>query len=160
VLALALAPSVKEGLDRYNRADAHEAVLPSADGWVSYSGARMRLAALEPAADLVTYGGETFEPPASTELWKATLVFEAADKKSVAACDLELEDAEGRIFGASPDELAGTRSGFPSCTPDDDDVPSPWEVEIYFVTPESARPAAVRVITLGERPRYARLATS
>ncbi|MDQ7905358.1 hypothetical protein RB614_12565 [Phytohabitans sp. ZYX-F-186] len=159
VLALALAPSVKDGLDLYNR-HPHEAVLPSADGWTSYSDARMRLVSFGPATDLKTYGGEPFQPPGKTKAWKATIEVEAADKESVIGCNLALEDAEGRLFGAKPDELSGARTPFPSCTPEDDEAPSPWQVEMYFVTPDSARPAAVRVTSGLHLPHYARLATS
>ncbi|WP_460844946.1 hypothetical protein [Phytohabitans suffuscus] len=160
VLALAVGPSAKDGLDVYNRRGPHEAVLPGGDGWVSYSGARMRLVDFGPATDLKTYGGDAFQPPGSTRAWKATVEFEAADKESVAACNLALEDGDGRLFSANPSELTGARTPFPSCTPADDDAPSPWQVDMYFVTPESARPAAVRIARGLELPRYARLATS
>lgn len=160
MLALALGPSVKEGLDHYNRTVPHEAVLPGADGWVSYSDARMRLASFGPATDLETYGGEPFSPPGGTKAWKATIEIEAASKESVAACTVKLEDTEGRTYSSSPNELQGARTRFASCTPEDDEAPSPWLVDLYFVTPESAQPAAVRVTRGLLNPRYARLITS
>ncbi|BCB80925.1 hypothetical protein Pflav_073350 [Phytohabitans flavus] len=112
VLALALAPSVNDALDQYNRY-AHEAVLPSAGGWISYSDARMRLVSFGPATDLKTYGGEPFQPPDKTKAWKATVEFEAADKEAIIGCDLALEDAEGRLFSTNPAELSGARTPSP-----------------------------------------------
>jgi len=160
VLALALGPSVKDGLDLYNRMDAHEAVRAGSDGWVTYSGARMRLVDFGPATDLKTYEGTAFEPPGDTKVWRATIAFEAASKDTIKACNLTLEDTEGRLFSANPTEMAGTRTLYPSCTPDDDNAPSPWEIVMYFVTPESARPEAVRISRGLELPRYARLEMS
>jgi hypothetical protein len=160
ILGLALGPTLKESLDLYNRVDAHDAVLPGGDGWVSYSDARIRLVSFGPATDLKTYDGEPFQPPARTKVWKATLAFDAASKDAVTGCTLALEDSEGRIFSANPTELSGARARFPACTPEDDNAPSPWQVDMYFMTPEAAQPAAVRVTRGLQLPRYARLETS
>lgn len=161
VLALALGPSVKDGLDLYNRVDAHEAVLPGGDGWVAYADARIRLVSFEPVTDLETRSGEPFTPPANTKVWKATIAFDAASKDAVIGCNLALEDSQGRHFSANPTELAGTGGArFPACTPEDDNAPSPWQVELYFVTPASAQPEAVRVTRGTQLPRYARLEIS
>ncbi|GAA4715129.1 hypothetical protein [Phytohabitans rumicis] len=157
VLALAMGPGVKEGLDVYNRVDFHEAVNPGADGWVSYSDARIKLAELAPTTDVKTYGGEPFPVPAGTRVWRATITFEASTTKAVGGCTLALEDKDGRMFGPNPDELDGARVGFPACTPEDDNAPSPWQTVTYFVLPESATPAAVWVSRATSMPRYARL---
>jgi hypothetical protein len=167
ILALALGPSVKEALDRYNRSDAHEAVLPGGDGWVSYSDVRWRLVEFGPATGLTTYDGAPFSPPANTKVWVATVAVDAGekwatDKYAVAGCNLKLEDSEGRQFTANPTELSGSDPSrrVASCSPEDDDSPTPWEVEIYFVLPESAQPAALRIIRGTELPRYARFPVS
>ena len=167
ILALALGPSAKEALDLYNRVDAHEAVLAGSDGWVSYSGVRMRLVDFGPAADLKSSDGTPWQPPAKTKVWRATIAVDAgekwaSDKYVVAGCNLGLEDTEGRQFTANPTELSGSDPSrrVASCSPDDDDTPTPWEVEVYFVMPESARPAAVRIVRGNELPRYARFPVS
>ena len=167
VLALALGPSVKDALDTYNRVDAHEAVLPGADGWVSYADVRWRLVGFEPATDLKTSDDQPFQPPANTKVWRATITVDAGDKWAtdkyvVAGCNLGLEDSEGRRFTANPTELSGSAAGrrVATCSPEDDDTPTPWEVEIYFVLPESAQPAAVRILRATELPRYARFPVS
>jgi hypothetical protein len=167
VIALALGPSVKEGLDLYNRVDAHEAVLPGSDGWVSYSGVRMRLVGFAPATDLQTYDGEPWQPPANTKVWRATVAIDAGakwatDKYAVAGCNLKLEDTEGRQFTANPAEMSGSNPSrrVASCSPEDDDTPTPWEVEAYFLLPESAQPAALRIIRGTDLPRYARFPVS
>jgi hypothetical protein len=167
ILALALGPSVKEALDMYNRVDAHEAVLPGGDGWVAYSDVRMRLVGFGPATDLKTYDDEPWQPPANTKVWRATVAIDAGDKYAkdkyiVAGCNLILEDTDGRQFTANPTELSGSDPSrrVASCSPEDDDTPSPWEVEVYFVLPDSAQPAALRIVRGTQLPRYARFPVS
>ncbi|GAA4438938.1 hypothetical protein [Phytohabitans houttuyneae] len=158
--ALAIGPSAKEGFDKYTSGYPRQAVQPSSDGWASYAGARVRLVTFEPAIYLEKYDGELFRPQGGTKVWKATLAFEAADRKALAGCDLVLEDTAGRLYSVNPDELDGTRAGYPSCTPDEDDPSTPWQAEMYFVTSGSAQPSAVRVVNSLELPLYARLPTS
>jgi hypothetical protein len=160
VLALAFGPSVKEALDDYNRLHPHEAVLPGGDGWVTYGEARIRLVEFGPATDLTTRSGEPFQPPPNTKVWRAAIEFDASSHDAVAGCDLLLEDTQGREFSANPVEISGVGSLFAGCTPEDDNAPSPWQVELYFVTPASAQPEAVRVIRDLQLPRYARLPAS
>lgn len=157
LLALALAPGVKEGLDLFNRVEAHEAVNPGPDGWVSYSGARIRLAELVPTTDLKRYNGEPFQIPAGTRIWRATITFDAPKADAVSGCFISLEDREGRTFGSTPEELAGAKLPYPGCTPDDENTPSPFQTVAVFLLPETATPAAVRVTRPTEMPRYARL---
>jgi hypothetical protein len=159
LLALAFGPSVKEGLDYYNR-HAHEAVLPGGDGWVTYADARIRLVEFGPATDLETRSGEPFQPPPNTKVWRAAIEFDASSPDAVAGCTLALEDTQGREFSANPVEISGVASLVATCTPKDDGTPSPWQVELYFVTPASAQPEAVRVTRATQLPHYARLPAS
>jgi hypothetical protein len=159
LFALAVAPAAKEGYDLYNRVKAHEAVNPGSDGWVSYSDARIRLTELAPTTEVKTYGGEPFQPPEGTRIWRATITFEVSDNEAVSGCSLELEDTEGRMFSDDPDELEGARVPFPGCTPDEDNAPSPYQIQTFFVLPTSATPAAVHITRPTLIPKYARLPT-
>lgn len=158
VFALAVAPAAKEGWDLYNRVEVHEAVTAGADGWVNYAGARIRLVELAPATGLKNYREQPFTPPKAVRVWRATLTFETPDPKAMGVCAIEVEDREGRRYSDRPDELSGAADlPYPTCAPEEENTPSPYQVVAYFALPESATPAAVRVSRNTERPRYARL---
>lgn len=158
LFALAVAPAAKDGWDLYNRIEAHEAVTAGADGWVTYSGARMRLVELAPATGLKNYREQPFTPPKGVRVWRATLAFETPDPKALSACGIELEDRAGRRYSDAPDELSGAADlPYPSCAPEDENTPSPYQTFAYFALPESATPAAIRIIRGTELPRYAHL---
>lgn len=146
--------------EKYREGRPREAVVSDADGWVSYAGARIRLAGLEPATDLVTFGGDPYRVPAGLVAWRATIVFQAADQEALAGCTLRLEDAAGNTYGPNPEELDGAKLPFASCTSADEPAPPSYDVVAYFVTPASARATAVRIMLTAELPRYARLTAS
>lgn len=157
VLALALGPSVKDGYELYSRMDDHEPVSAGADGWVAFSGARIRLAELVEATNIPAYGSKPFQLPEGVRAWRATMTFEASNPKAVSSCKIELEDRDGRVFTANPVELSAARVPYAGCTPDDDAKKSSFQAVAYFVLPQSAKPAAVRITRATETPRYARL---
>jgi hypothetical protein len=158
VLAATIGLNVGDVYDTYWKGKPREPVKPGADGWVSFGGARMRLADLAPAADLQTFGGKAFTPPGGSAVWKATLAFDTAKPDSIGGCDIELEDSSGRTFGANPSELTSTEAGFASCLPDFGAAKTAkYQTVAYFVTPSSARPSAIRITLRTQLPRYARL---
>jgi hypothetical protein len=156
-LLVALALQLDDVYDIYWKRQPRQPVSAGADGWVTYGEARLKLVALEPADDLRTFGGEPFPLPAGVAAWKATIAFEAT-KEAIGGCKLSLEDDAGRTYAPSPDELSDARTPFASCLPDYDPPPKSYQNEIYFATPESARPVAVRISLFPQLPRYARLA--
>jgi len=143
--------------ERYWAGRPREVVVSDAAGWVSYAGARIRLASLEPATDLVTFGGDPYRVPDGLTAWRAAILFQAPDQDAIASCTLRLEDTAGNTYGPSPDELTGAKMPFASCTSGDEPAPPSYEVVVYFVTPASAQASAVRVTVPRELPRYARL---
>jgi hypothetical protein len=157
VLLLALGLQLDDVYDIYWKRKPRQPVSPGADGWVSYGDARIKLVSLGPVSDLKTYGGEPFTPPPGVAAWKATVAFEAAKSSGIGACRLSLEDDTGRTYEPSPGELSGTRTSFASCLPDGDPPPTSYQKDLYFATPASARPTALRVTLTLQLPRYARL---
>ena len=140
----------------YWKRQPREAVSPGPDGWVTYGDARIKLIALGPASDLEKYSGEPFTPPPGVAAWKAIIAIEAT-AKGIGACRLSLEDDAGRTYEASPSELSGSRTSLASCLPDGDPPPTSYRKDLYFATPASARPVAVRITLTLQLPRYARL---
>lgn len=156
LLALALGPSAKEGVERFNRIETYRPITAGADGWVDFSGIRFKLAEVTPTTDAKTFGGDPFVLPDGLTLWRVTLTIEAPDTKSLAGCAVKLEDKDGRLYGSDPSEVDAARLPYPGCTPEDDKAQPPYQVVNYFVMPEDARPAAVRVTRSTENPRYVR----
>jgi hypothetical protein len=134
----------------------HSAVAGAPSDWVGYSQARLRLLALSPTADLYDSGAKRMKLPDAIKAWRAVIEVQADDQKTLADCDMSLEDSAGRLFGSRPDELAGAAIPAPTCTAEDS-VLSTYQVTIFFVTPADAKPIAVRVMTRAALPRYARL---
>jgi hypothetical protein len=156
-LVLALGPDLKDGYELVNRLEPRQAVTAGADGWAGLPGTRIRL--VELATVTVTgYGSRPFPLPDGVRAWRARLDFETTDPERVKGCQLSLEDRSGRLYGADPDELDGSRVRPGFCTPEDDGTGPAYEREVYFVMPESADPAAVRIVWATQLPRYLRLA--
>ncbi len=124
--------------------------------WVTYSGARLRLLALTPTADLYDANAKRIKLADSIKVWKAVVDVDVTDQRNLADCQLSLEDSTGRIFSAHPDELAGASIPVPACTAEDK-VLTTYQVTIFFVTPTDAKPVAVRVVRKEALPAYARL---
>ncbi|MCW6003168.1 hypothetical protein K1W54_01015 [Micromonospora sp. CPCC 205371] len=156
LFALAIGPSAKEGIDRLNNIETYRPIAASADGWADFAGVRIKLVEVTPTTDAKTFGGDPFVLPDGLTLWRVTLTIEAPSTKALAGCAVKLEDKEGRIYGSDPSEVDGARLPYPGCMPEDDEAPPPFQVVNYFVMPESASPAAVRVTRSSETPRYVR----
>jgi hypothetical protein len=156
LFALAIGPSAKEGFDRFNRVEHYRPITAGADGWVDFSGVRIKLAEVTPTTDAKTFGDDPFVLQDGLTLWRVTITIEASSTNALAGCAVKLEDKEGRLYGSDPSEVDGARLPYPGCMPEDDKAPPPFQVVNYFVMPESATPAAVRVTRSSETPRYAR----
>lgn len=156
-LALALGPSLKEGYEQYSRTEPRRPVVAGADGWVAFSGARIRLVEVVEETTVPGYGNRPFQLPKGVRAWRVTLAFETTDPEALAGCQPQLEDQAGRIFTARPAELSGARMPVVRCTPSDEAAGSTYQTVAYFALPRSATPAAVRIIRLTELPSYARL---
>jgi hypothetical protein len=151
-LVLALWSSAVDGYRLYWQSAPRTPVSGAPGGWVDYGGARLRLAELVPATDLVDFDGHPVTLPAGTKPWRARIAVDPA----LAGCRLLLEDATGRTFGAGPAELERAQVPFASCAPDKASGGA-FETVAYFVLPAGARPVAVRVAVANALPRYARL---
>jgi hypothetical protein len=134
----------------------HSAVAGAPADWVSYSGARLRLLALSPTADLYDSGAKRLKLPDLVKAWKAVIEVQADDQRTLTDCELSLEDSAGRLFSTRPDELAGAAIPAPTCTAEDKTL-NTYQVTIFFAAPTDAKPVAVRLMTRAALPRYARL---
>jgi hypothetical protein len=169
VLAATVSLQWGDVYDRYWRNEPRQPVTASRDGWVAFAGARMRLTGLGPGTDLEAFGGEPYQPPDGTAVWRAKISFDAPNPDDLAGCEIAMADADGRTYEASPSELASTRAGFASCTPSSSDEgtagrdakagggTTKYEQTVYFLTPSATRPAGIRVTLRSEYPRYALL---
>jgi hypothetical protein len=156
VFALAIGPSAKEGIDRFNRFETYRPITVGADGWADFAGVRIKLVEVTPTTDAKTFGGDPFVLTGGLTLWRVTITIEAPSTNALAGCAVKLEDKEGRIYGSDPSEVDAARLPYPGCMPEDDKAPPPFQVVNYFVMPESASPAAVRITRSTETPRYIR----
>jgi hypothetical protein len=158
--------SPNDSYQMWRTAEPREAVLPGEDGWVGYADTRVRLAELVPA-DLRDSLGERFPLPPGLRAWQATVTISrlANPDEDLLLCELQLEDEAGRRFGNGPVELSGAQLGpdgpsvflFSTCRPDDEHAgAASFDVVGLFLLPAPARPAAVRLSSADELPRYAR----
>ncbi|MDW5323936.1 hypothetical protein [Plantactinospora sp. KLBMP9567] len=155
-LVLALGPGVKDGYERYSRAEYLEPIGVGADGWVEFSGARIRLVELVEAPSVPARGSRPVTLPEGVRVWRATLVFELSTPEALIGCLPYLEDGDGRLFSANPPELSGARLPVTRCVADDPAQRS-LQAEAYFLLPRPATPVALRIVKATQRPRYARL---
>ncbi|WP_203865271.1 hypothetical protein [Plantactinospora endophytica] len=153
VMALALAPGVRDGYQQYSRAEDRQPVTAGADGWVSFSGARIRLVEVVETT-VPGYGNRPFTLPPGVRAWRATLAIELSGPEALLGCRPQLEDRDGRLFSADPAELFNARVPRTGCRPDDETQRS-FEAVAYFVLPRSATPVALRITQASAMPRYA-----
>ncbi len=159
VLAATVALTWGDVYDKYWRNVPRAPVETGGDGSVRFAGARLRLADLGPGTGLTDYAGKPYRPPAGMQVWRATIAFDTTRPDDIAGCEIALEDTAGRVYGANPQELSGTRARYASCIPATEDEGKPkFAKTAYFVTPADARPAAVRITLATQVPHYARLA--
>jgi len=163
-LVAASAVDVGDAYHRLWKSQPRRPVTPSADGWVSFAGGRVRLGELAPATDLGDRDGGSFAAPAGVRVWRAEIVFDTGARDAFDGCRLLLEDAAGRTFDAGPAELRGARIPYASCvaprTPPPAAGSTTFQTMAYFALPASARPVAVRLMLLKQLPAYARLSGS
>jgi hypothetical protein len=163
--ALALGPGVKDGYDEFWKAKPHQAISATADGWVNYAGARMRLTDLVRVTDLVDFDRKPVTLPDNMQAWRARIAFQAPDDSQLGGCRILLEDRSGRTFGSEPGELSRVKVPLSGCSRDTTTAtsgPSPaqpgsFETVAYFVVPVGTQPVAVRITLLTELPSYALL---
>ncbi|MEN3608247.1 hypothetical protein [Plantactinospora sp. ZYX-F-223] len=155
-LLLALGPGVKDGYERYSRAEYLEPVGVGADGWVEFSGARIRLVELVEASSVPARGSRPVTLPEGVRVWRATVAFELSAPEALIGCLPYLEDGDGRLFSVNPPELSGARLPVTQCVADDPAQRS-LQAEAYFLLPRPAAPVALRIVKPTQRPRYARL---
>ncbi|GAB3972399.1 hypothetical protein V1634_07510 [Plantactinospora veratri] len=155
-LVLALTPGVKDGYERYSRAEYLEPVGVGADGWATFAGARIRLVELVELPSLPGRDDRPVPLPEGVRLWRAELAFELPAPEALIGCLPYLEDREGRLFSANPPELTGARLPSPGCVADDP-AQRTLRVDAYFLLPRPATPVALRIVKATQRPRYARL---
>jgi hypothetical protein len=145
--------------DFYGRAldsQPRAAIDAASPAWVSYSGAQIRLLALSPTSDLYDTNAKPVDLPGTVRAWKASIEIQVIDQSNLEDCQILLEDENGRLFGAHPDELAGVRIPVPSCTAEDKGL-NAYQVTVFFLAPAIAEPVAVRVVSARALPSYARL---
>jgi hypothetical protein len=162
IIAL-LGLNLRDGYEYYQRSQALEPQsAASTDGWVDFSGARLRLADFAPA-DLDS-GGKPIVVPSGIKVWRAVIEFRATDPTALRGCQILLEDDQERLYGVRPAELNKARIPFPGCTPDTSGAAGTaagasdtYLTEAFFVAPNGARPVALRVTIATKLPRYVRL---
>lgn len=146
-------------------------VLPSAEHWVTFSDARMRLVELSDESTLPTYDDKTTPAPPGLRVVKAVLEFDGSpENKGLQGCRLFLESTAGERYSEKPVELTNVDLvSLPDggCTPETEFTPTPkpnptpsdarrtWRTVCYFAMPLTAYPSAVRVSIATELPRYA-----
>ncbi|MPZ26883.1 MAG: hypothetical protein GEV12_10805 [Micromonosporaceae bacterium] len=162
VLVTAVALSPNDAYEVWRTAQPREAVGPDRDGWISYGGTRLRLAAVVPADLRDPDTEEPYQLPPGLQAWQATVTFGrlADPDNSLLGCAFLLEDEAGRRFGDHPTELggaelAGGSIGPTICRPDEPEDDT-FEAIALFLLPESTRPAALLLTASDQLPAYAR----
>lgn len=120
-----------------------------AEGWVQVGEVRARLVGLE-AVDWLDDGyGERVEAPEGYTLWAADVSLRsdapdapASEEETYSACEVVLLDAAGREFTAGASSIPGMPyPEAPACT----GAVSSRSTQ-YFLTPDDAQPAEVRLV--------------
>ena len=128
-----------------------------ADGWVQVGDVRARLAGLEEVDWLDDGYGERIEAPEGYALWAADVSLRsdapeapASADETYSACEVVLLDAAGREFTAGASSLPGMPyPEAPVCT----GAVSSRSTQ-YFLTPDDAEPAEVRLVEPELLPAY------
>jgi hypothetical protein len=175
--AVAVAPYLQT-YDSFLRHQDRTAVAPDAEHWVTYHGARMRLAELSEETTVPKYDGTPVPTPKGMRVIKAVLQFDGVPD-DLGGCRVFLQDTAGEQYSEGPTELStldGASLPHGGCGMDDDPVtpsasasaaasptprpsgaPAKWKTVCYFVLPITAYPSSVRIVIATELPRYALL---
>lgn len=131
----------------------HVAHEPSADGWATIDERDLRVVSFSEVTDPPPHEitGEPRERPGNT-IWRAEL--ESRASGDTKACPAELEDDSGRRFGGeSPVVPSFSDETYAvECGGGDEPVSV-----LYFLLPDDAAPAAIRVTSPALNPDYWRL---
>jgi hypothetical protein len=140
----------------------HRAHATDAEGWAQVGDVRARLAGLE-VVDWLDDGFDgRIEAPEGYTLWAADVSVRAVpgagspgaasdpDEEAYSACEVTLRDTAGRVYSAGAGALPGMpMTDPPVCTGD-----ASSRVTQYFLTPDDAEPAEVRVVEPELLPDY------
>ena len=157
--AAAFGPGIVGGWHDYRAAAPRHAVASVDGDTYALGGARVRLVSLVRSA-VMGYDGNPLPVPGRLSVWQAKLTIDNRTPVPGGSlpCQIWVEDDQGRIFGADPDELSRGDKDLASCSrPDGVAAGSPYERLAYFVLPAPARPVAVRVVFGDRLPDYLRL---
>ncbi len=128
-----------------------------AEGWAQVGDVRARLVEIEEVDWLDDGYGDRVEAPDGYTLWAADLSLRsnarpgpASEEETYSACEVVLVDASGREFSSGASALPGMP--FPDAPVCTGAVSS--RVTQYFLTPDDAEPAEVRVVEPELLPDY------
>lgn len=160
VLAALVVLSPTDSYQAWRDAEPREEVRPDAEGWVDYAGGRVRLEDVSPA-EVADGLGQPYPVPVGLRAWRATVSVEAVgDPDALLGCELQLEDAQGRLFGNDPQELADAHldgewfAGYRCSSPEEGE--ERFQTVALFALPALAEPVALRVTHFEAMPRYVR----
>jgi hypothetical protein len=155
LLALIGLPEVDDLYNRYYLSRYVQAidVEPGAQG--AYGRGRVRLDGIGPFRPKTPEGDQIAVPP-GYQFVVAHLYFDLDDPKAFGACDIFLEDQQGRRFEPDPRELSLTSYHSGNCA-DYKDEKSSFVGQVYFLLPPDAEPAAIRIEVITLKPRFLRL---
>jgi hypothetical protein len=136
----------------------HDAITAAAGEWVTYDGARMRLASLA-TGTVADFGGAAVSVPSGLAVWHAVLDFRSSKPDALGGCTITVRDTAGHRYAGDPEELSdlGADLNFIECAPDDD-TKTTWSEDVYFLLPSTAKPVSIRIVELLRLPHYAELA--
>ena len=166
VLAAMVLVSPEQPHQVWRSAQPREPVAATADGWVRYAGARLRLRHVHPAdlRDPVT--GREVSLPAGVRAWQVTVEVEwlVEPYQALPGCQWWLVDQYGRRYGADAYEVRGAQLGVDGptywaseCLPEErDTVGDVGLLHAVFLLPAEARPEVIQVTLRDRLPRYVR----
>jgi hypothetical protein len=138
--------------------------------WVAYADGRMRLLDVKPVQPDDEDGAPVKVPGA--KVWQARVGFDAPpDSQALGGCNVFLEDTQGRLYAAGPVELTTADvdhslgcnrpttfdPSAPVTSPAPGNAAVKYDVSYFFVMPDTARAAAVRITIATQQEKFARL---
>ncbi|WP_139123086.1 hypothetical protein [Cellulosimicrobium cellulans] len=136
----------------------HRAHAADADGWARVGHVQVQLGSVAEVGGLDDGLGGSVEAPDGYTLWAAELSFRSdappggdAVEEATGSCTAALRDTDGREYAAGAGGLPG--AGFPDPLP----CAGSGTATQYFLTPDDAVPAEVRVVEPSLLPDYVAL---